>query len=164
MESSSEVAKRSSAAEDPAGPDRHGAGSGGEPHARPGTGATHDGLHPGTGRWNGALHSGPLEIRPGEHIALAAGRPLGLTVRELQLLTALARRAGRVVSREELHASVWGTPFRARDRSVDVYVSKVRTKLVEALPGWRYIHTHFGFGYRFSPGPLHDFHSSATQR
>jgi DNA-binding response OmpR family regulator len=69
-----------------------------------------------------------------------------------------------VVSRAELYVSVWEGPFRVDDRSVDVYVSKLRAKLEEALPAWRYIHTHFGFGYRFSPRPLHDFHRSLTQR
>jgi DNA-binding response OmpR family regulator len=97
------------------------------------------------------LQAGPLEVRPQEHLALAAGHPLPLTVRELQLLTALARRANQVVNRADLYGSVWQGPFRASDRSVDVYVSKLRAKLEVALPRWRYIHTHFGFGYRFSP-------------
>ncbi len=111
----------------------------------------------------GVLHAGPLEIRPAEHVALVRGRPLTLTVRELQLLTALAHRSNQVVSRPELYGSVWQGEFRSYDRSVDVYVSKLRAKLEAALPDWRYIHTHFGFGYRFSPVPLHDFHSSLTQ-
>ena len=46
---------------------------------------------------------------------------------------------------------VWGEPFRRSDRSVDVYVGKLRQKLEEALPGQAFIHTHFGFGYRFTP-------------
>ncbi len=37
------------------------------------------------------------------------------------------------------------------DRSVDVFVRKLRQKLEMASPGWRYIHTHFGIGYRFDP-------------
>lgn len=110
------------------------------------------------------LKAGPLEIRPGEHAALARDDVLPLTARELQLLIALARRAERIVSRAELYASVWQGPFRSYDRSVDVYVSKLRQKLEHALPEWRYIHTHFGFGYRFSPRPLHLFHSSLTRR
>ncbi len=40
--------------------------------------------------------------------------------------------------------------MRARDRSVDVYVRKLRVKLDAALPGWCFIHTHFGFGYRLA--------------
>jgi DNA-binding response OmpR family regulator len=91
-----------------------------------------------------------LDIRPTEFVALVEGHPLPLTVRELQLLTALAEREGRIVSRPELHAVVWGEPYRKSDRSVDVYVGKLRHKLAEALPGRTFIHTHFGFGYRFT--------------
>jgi DNA-binding response OmpR family regulator len=97
------------------------------------------------------IQAGEVEIRPGEFVALAGGRPLSLTVRELQLLTALVERAGRIVSREELYTVVWGEQYRKSDRSVDVYVGKLRQKLDAALPGRRLIHTHFGFGYRFSP-------------
>jgi DNA-binding response OmpR family regulator len=97
------------------------------------------------------VRAGDLEIRPAEFIALASGRRLHLTVRELELLTALAERCDRIVSREELYRVVWGEPYRKSDRSVDVYVGKLRQKLEEALPGRRFIHTHFGFGYRFSP-------------
>lgn len=96
------------------------------------------------------LRLGELEIRPAELTALAGGRPLHLTARELQLLTALAERRDRVVSREELHRVVWGEPYRKSDRSVDVYVGKLRQKLRDALPGRTFIHTHFGFGYRLS--------------
>jgi DNA-binding response OmpR family regulator len=105
----------------------------------------------GVGTNGRVLRAGELEIRPEEFIALARGRPLRLTVRELQLLTALATRSGRIVSREELYTEVWGEPFRKSDRSVDVYVGKLRQKLERALPGQRFIHTHFGFGYRFTP-------------
>jgi DNA-binding response OmpR family regulator len=97
------------------------------------------------------LHAGDLEIRPAEFTALVNGRPLALTVRELQLLTALAERQGRIVSRAELYAVVWGEPYRKADRSVDVYIGKLRQKLATALPGGNFIHTHFGFGYRFTP-------------
>jgi DNA-binding response OmpR family regulator len=97
------------------------------------------------------LRAGELEIRPDEFTALANGEPLALTVRELQLLTALAERQDRIVSRAELYAVVWGEPYRKADRSVDVYVGKLRQKLADALPGRTFIHTHFGFGYRFTP-------------
>jgi DNA-binding response OmpR family regulator len=100
------------------------------------------------------IKAGELEIRPSEYIALAAGRALTLSVRELQLLAALGRREGRIVPREELYRTVWGAPMRASDRSVDVYVHKLRAKLATALPEWSFIHTHFGFGYRFAPEAL----------
>ena len=96
------------------------------------------------------LRTGGLEIRPSEFVALVDGRPLGLTVRELQLLTALVERRDRIVSRQELYSVVWGEPYRKSDRSVDVYVGKLRQKLAEVLPGRSPIHTHFGFGYRFT--------------
>ncbi len=96
------------------------------------------------------LRAGALEVKPAEFVALARGDRLHLTVRELALLTALMERAGRIVSRAELYEAVWGHAYRKSDRSVDVYVAKVRYKLKQALPEHRFIHTHFGFGYRFS--------------
>jgi DNA-binding response OmpR family regulator len=112
---------------------------------------------------NGSVLSvGALEIRPDEHQAVAAGHTLALSVRELELLAALASREGRIVPRSELYETVWGAPLRADDRSVDVYVHKLRVKLGDALPGWRYIHTHFGFGYRLEPERSHPFHNAAT--
>src|SRR6201995_4795356 len=110
------------------------------------------------------LRAGDLEIRPAEHLARARGRTLSLSVRELDLLAALARREGRIVPREELYETVWGMPLRAQDRSVEVYVHKLRSKLAVALPEWGFIHTHFGFGYRFQPEPSHLFHSAGTSR
>jgi DNA-binding response OmpR family regulator len=100
---------------------------------------------------NEILSVGPLEIAPDEHIARVGGRTLTLSIRELRLLTELARRVDRIVSREELFMLVWGRDMRVGDRSVDVYVRKLRVKLDHALPGWRFIHTHFGFGYRLAP-------------
>lgn len=100
------------------------------------------------------LYAGELEIRLGEGLVLATGRALTLSVREFELLVALARRAGAIVTREELYGAVWGGELRHGDRSVDVYVSKLRNKLEEAMPDRRFIHTHPGFGYRFQPQPL----------
>ena len=96
------------------------------------------------------LERGPLEILPEEQLARAAGRPLMLSIRELRLLTELARRADRIMSRDELFSLVWGREMRTGDRSVDVYVRKLRVKLEQALPSWSFIHTHFGFGYRLT--------------
>jgi DNA-binding response OmpR family regulator len=96
------------------------------------------------------IEVGPLEIVPDEHLARAGGRALMLSIRELRLLTELARRADRIISRQELFRLVWGREMRSGDRSVDVYVRKLRVKLELAMPGWRFIHTHFGFGYRLA--------------
>jgi DNA-binding response OmpR family regulator len=95
------------------------------------------------------LRTGELEIRLADGLVLAAGAPMTLSVREFELLVAMARRAGTILTREELFATVWGGELRPGDRSVDVYVSKLRAKLERAMPDRRFIHTHPGFGYRF---------------
>jgi DNA-binding winged helix-turn-helix (wHTH) protein len=99
------------------------------------------------------LYAGELEIRLGEGLVLATGRALALSVREFELLGAMAMRAGTIVTRADLYAEVWGGELRPGDRSVDVYVSKLRGKLEAAMPDRRFIHTHPGFGYRFQPQP-----------
>jgi len=122
----------------------------------------------------GTLLAGELEIRLADGLVLAAGRALTLSVREFQLLCALVRRQGSIVSRDDLYRSVWGAELRDGDRSIDVYVHKLRAKLEAALPAYAFIHTHVGFGYRFwpeaapapEPGLLasHPFHTQSTGR
>lgn len=99
------------------------------------------------------LYAGELEIRLRDGLVLASGRVVRLSVREFELLVAMARRIGAIATREELYATVWGSQLRQGDRSVDVYVSKLRGKLEAAMPDRRFIHTHPGFGYRFQPQP-----------
>jgi DNA-binding response OmpR family regulator len=110
------------------------------------------------------LEVGPLQILPGEHIARVRGHALMLSIRELRLLTELARRADRITTREDLFRFAWGREMRPGDRSVDVYVRRLRVKLEEALPGWRFIHTHFGFGYRLAPERSRASDTSFTAR
>jgi DNA-binding response OmpR family regulator len=105
----------------------------------------------GSGVAQKPLIHGNLEIRPDEIQALADGRRVGLTVREFQVLLVLALREDRVVRRADIYGEVWGGEMKRRDRSVDVFVRKVRNKLALAAPQWTYIHTHFGVGYRFAP-------------
>ena len=102
------------------------------------------------------LYAGELEIHPREGLVLANGQAVTLSVREFEVLVALARRTGAIISREELYRTVWGGQLRPRERSVDVYVSKLRGKLEIALPDRRFIHTHPGFGYRFQPQASRD--------
>jgi DNA-binding response OmpR family regulator len=92
-----------------------------------------------------------LEITPSEGLVRAGSAVLTLSVREFQLLVAMVRHAGGIVSREDLCRIVWERELRPGDRSVDVYVSKLRAKLEHAVPDRRYIHTHPSFGYRFQP-------------
>ena len=93
--------------------------------------------------------AGELEIRPDMFEAFVGGRPVGLTRREFELLQLLAGSSSRVIQRERIYERVWGYAMAHGDRSVDVFVRKLRRKLEGASPGWKYVHTHFGVGYRF---------------
>src|SRR3712207_3886810 len=102
---------------------------------------------------DGPLVAGELEIRPDRFQAYVAGRSVELTRREFELIELLAGAEGRVLEREDIYQRVWGYAMARGDRSVDVFVRKLRQKLEKASPEWRYIHTHFGVGYRFAPEP-----------
>jgi DNA-binding response OmpR family regulator len=99
----------------------------------------------------GPLVAGELEIRADQFQAFVGGRSVDLTRREFELLELLAQAEGKVLQREEIYQAVWGYAMAHGDRSVDVFVRKVRLKLESASPDWSYIHTHFGVGYRFQP-------------
>jgi DNA-binding response OmpR family regulator len=99
------------------------------------------------------VEAGELEIRADQFQAFAGGRSADLTRREFEVLQLLAGVEGKVLQREEIYQQVWGYSMAHGDRSVDVFVRKLRQKLEAASPGWKYIHTHFGVGYRFDPEP-----------
>jgi DNA-binding response OmpR family regulator len=101
----------------------------------------------------GPLVAGELEIRPDQFQAFVAGDSLDLTRREFELLHLLADAKGQVLERETIYQRVWGYAMAHGDRSVDVFIRKLRQKLEKRSPGWGYIHTHFGVGYRFDPEP-----------
>ncbi len=107
------------------------------------------------------LYAGELEIKLSEGLVLATGQALTLSVREFELLVAMAQRQGAIITREDLYRTVWGGELRPGDRSVDVYVSKLRSKLEAALPDRQFIHTHPGFGYRFQPQLSRNVHMEA---
>jgi DNA-binding response OmpR family regulator len=100
--------------------------------------------------------AGELEIRLNLHQAFVEGRSLGLTRREFQLLELLACYDKQVLERDFIYQTLWGYAMVRGDRSVDVFVRKVRHKLERASPEWSYVHTHFGIGYRFAAMPLLD--------
>ncbi len=126
----------------------------------------------------GPVMAGEVEVRADQFQAFVSTRSLDLTRREFELLQVLADNRGKVVEREDLYQRVWGYAMAHGDRSVDVFVRKLRAKLEKHSPGWAYIHTHFGVGYRFDPEPTdgdaavpappepghrsQDFHISAT--
>src|SRR5436190_2246541 len=95
-----------------------------------------------------------LEIRADQFQAFVGAAAVDLTRREFELIQLLADAAGQVLPREEIYQRVWGYAMVHGDRSVDVFVRKLRQKLERASPRWRYIHTHFGIGYRFAAESL----------
>jgi len=99
------------------------------------------------------LAAGDLEIRPDRFQAFVGEENLDLTRREFELLHLLAEERGKVLERETVYQRVWGYAMAHGDRSVDVFIRKLRQKLEKHSPGWHYIHTHFGVGYRFEPEP-----------
>src|SRR3954453_19459735 len=105
-------------------------------------------------RESAAVAAGEVEIRPDQFQAFVEGRSIELTRREFELIELLSSAEGRVLEREEIYQRVWGYAMARGDRSVDVFVRKLRQKLEKASPGWRYIHTHFGIGYRFAAEPV----------
>jgi DNA-binding response OmpR family regulator len=106
---------------------------------------------------NPRIVAGELEVRPDQFQAYVGGHNLELTRREFELLHLLAESPSQVLQREEIYQRVWGYTMAHGDRSVDVFVRKLRQKLESASPTWRYIHTHFGIGYRFqAEGPEGD--------
>ncbi len=94
--------------------------------------------------------AGGVEIRSDRFQAFVEGHSIDLTRREFELIELLASAEGRVLEREEIYSRLWGYAMVRGDRSVDVFVRKLRQKLEKASPQWRYIHTHFGIGYRFA--------------
>src|SRR5205807_10369579 len=100
------------------------------------------------------LHRGePIEIEelridPREFQAYVDGESAGLTPTEFRLLYTLALDPGRVATRDELLQKIWGRRESHRDRTVDVYVRRLREKIDHRAPRHEFIHTRYGVGYK----------------
>jgi DNA-binding response OmpR family regulator len=92
-----------------------------------------------------------LVIDPRNVQAYVDGASAELTPTEFRLLHALALEQGRVVTREELMQRIWGRRHRYRDRTVDVFVRKLRDKIDRRAPRHTFIHTRYGVGYKLEP-------------
>jgi DNA-binding response OmpR family regulator len=99
------------------------------------------------------IEAGEIAIRPDRFDAYVGDAAAGLSRKEYELLMQLAQAEGRVLEREDIYQRVWGYTMVRGDRSVDVFVRKLRQKLEKISPNWRYVHTHFGVGYRFAAEP-----------
>jgi DNA-binding response OmpR family regulator len=94
------------------------------------------------------IRAGDLVIEPSQLRVTVAGAPVRLRLKEFQLLVALAREPGRLMSRQRLAADVWGYEHLASSRTIDVHIRRVR-QAIEDASAYSYIHTVHGVGYRF---------------
>jgi DNA-binding response OmpR family regulator len=96
------------------------------------------------------LRAGVIELEPATHAVRVEGRPVELKPREVELLRFFMARPERVLSRDQILASVWGRDYRGTERTVDNVVSSLRQKLGEEVTR-RHLTTVWGVGYRFVP-------------
>ncbi len=80
-----------------------------------------------------------------------SGQSANLTPTEFRLLYALALEQGRVLTRDELLQKIWGRRQTRRDRTVDVFVRKLRDKIDRRTPRHAFVHTRYGVGYKLEP-------------
>jgi len=96
------------------------------------------------------LRAGDVEVDVPRMRVTVAGRPVGLTPTEFQLLARLVRQPGRVLTRGQLLEAVHGVAFESYERAIDAHVKNIRRK-IEPTPGRpRYLLTVHGVGYRFA--------------
>ncbi len=94
------------------------------------------------------LTCGDISLSVSAHAVTAGGKPVTLTLKEFDLLKALMRYEGQVLSRDQLLEDVWGVTYAGGTRTVDVHVQTLRQKLSNACPGCEScITTVRGVGY-----------------
>ncbi|HEV8602334.1 MAG TPA: response regulator transcription factor [Gaiellaceae bacterium] len=94
-----------------------------------------------------------LRVDPLEYQAYVEGESAELTPTEFRLLYTLALERGRVATRDELLQKIWGRRATHRDRTVDVYVRRLREKIDRRAPRHDFIHTRYGVGYKLEAVP-----------
>jgi DNA-binding response OmpR family regulator len=109
------------------------------------------GVRPQEERRGEAIELEELRVDPREVQAFVDGRNVQLTPTEFRLLYTLALDAGRVVTRDELLQKVWGRRESHRDRTVDVFVRRLRRKIDQEAPRHTFLQTRYGVGYKLEP-------------
>jgi len=100
-----------------------------------------------------AIEIEELRVDPANVQAYVDGESAELTPTEFRLLYALALERGRVLTRDELLQKVWGRRATHRDRTVDVFVRKLREKVDVRAPRHTFVQTRYGVGYKLDPTP-----------
>jgi DNA-binding response OmpR family regulator len=115
--------------------------------------AARRGVRPAEEQRGDAIEIEELRIDPREVQAYVDGASAELTPTEFKLLYTLALDTGRVVTRDELLQKVWGRRETHRDRTVDVFVRRLRKKVDDAAPRHTFVQTRFGVGYKLEAVP-----------
>ena len=105
-------------------------------------------LRRGSQRADGPIRVGAIEIDSDAREASLEGVLLELSPKEFDLLRVLAEAGGRVVSKRELMAEVWREPYGGSERTIDVHLSWLRSKLGESAQQPRYLQTVHGVGIK----------------
>ena len=113
--------------------------------------AARRGVRPQESERGEAIEIEELRIDPLEVQAYVDERSAELTPTEFRLLYQLALDRGRVVTRDELLQKIWGRRETHRDRTVDVFVRRLRDKIDKRAPRHNFIHTRYGVGYKVEP-------------
>ncbi len=113
--------------------------------------AARRGVRPAEERRGDPIEIEELRVDPREVQAFVDGRSAELTPTEFKLLYTLALDRGRVVTRDELLQKVWGRRETHRDRTVDVFVRRLRQKIDRNASRHSFIQTRFGVGYKLEP-------------
>jgi DNA-binding response OmpR family regulator len=103
--------------------------------------------HKASGDNEGLVRCGDLAIDPAKYEVSVGNRPITLTFREYQLLLFLASNDGKVFTREALLDKVWGWDYYGGDRTVDVHIRRLRSKIEDG--NHSFIETVRNIGYRF---------------
>jgi DNA-binding response OmpR family regulator len=98
------------------------------------------------------IETGDLVIEPGQLRVEVAGVPVRLRLKEFQLLLALAKAPGQLMTRQRLAQDVWGYDHLASSRTIDVHIRRVR-QAIEERSSYTYVQTVHGVGYRFEAHP-----------
>ncbi|MGZ5466789.1 MAG: winged helix-turn-helix domain-containing protein [Thermoanaerobaculia bacterium] len=98
------------------------------------------------------IRAGRLTVDPSMQDAMVDGRPAGLTQKEFQLVQLLATRAGKAVSRDFLVDHLWRDDELGSDKSVAVYIRRIRQKIERDPDAPEILLTVRGYGYRVATG------------
>ncbi len=99
---------------------------------------------------SGVLRGGDIVLDRGAHTVSVADRPVSLTPSEFELLAAMMSAPGQVLSRGDLLDHVQGIDYEGYERTIDVHIRNLRTKIEPDPRHPRYVETVYGVGYRFA--------------